>query len=74
MRQVCVSEESSTHGEEACRYESIKDVPGFNIVRSHDDMKYFCQGQNKFLVGAAAADTPELDDKGEFTEDAKKKY
>jgi len=43
LRHVCVSEETNTHGEEACRFEQIMNLPEFSIVRAHDDTKYFCK-------------------------------
>lgn len=75
MRNLCVSEESGIHGEEACRFEKVVKADNYAIVRAHDNSKYFCLADVPFGVSAPVAIVPELDPAtGLLTDPAKKKY
>lgn len=71
MRTICVSEETETHGEEACRFEKVKDFKDFAIVRAHDDSKYFCLDMPKLLFNQPEV-TSYVDGEGKMTPEAEK--
>ena len=74
FRHICVSEESGIHGEEACRYESVKGLTDVSIVRAHDDTKQFCLADKKFKIGEVAEPIPEVGEDGSLTQEAQDKY
>jgi len=73
LRHICVSEETVSHGEEACRFEHITGLNGFSIVRAHDDTKYFCKADEPLTIGDAEEPAAEIDENGELTQEAKDK-
>jgi len=74
LRQLCVSEETAVHGEDACRFENVKDIPNYAIVRAADGYNFFCQKDEILTVGDATPPVSDIGEDGKLTDDAKKKF